>query len=255
MPENRPVAAAQVERRYRAHAAVAPLVRAVSVLTLMLLLPLPGRAQPPAESSDEVFALRLTHRRAQELLPLVEPLLSPNGTVELHTGWNLLVFHDEEEALERIRAFVADFDHPPRRLSVDIVVLRATEDPQAGTADDAPPWLAKGVGKLLNFPSYRTFGRARIGLLEGQNVEYSIGGFYAVRFEAGNVIPKARIRLRRFEILGGRDRGRRIFAADLSLHLDKPLVLGFARDEETGVELAVALLCRLEGSDVGGAVP
>jgi hypothetical protein len=249
IPPIRPAAPAK-DRRRRLLPVAGPWWLVVGIVLLMAL---PAAAvQPPTEeASDEVFAWRLTHRRAQELFPLVESLLSPNGTMELHNPWNLVVFRDDPETLERIRAFVTEFDRPPRRLSVDIVIMQSGKD-QSGkdqggdSEDDAPSWLAKGVGKVLNFPSYRTFGRARIGLLEGQNVEYTIGGRYGVRFEAGNVRPNGRLRLRQFEILSGPSHDRRIFAADLGVHLDKPYVLAFARDEQTGVEMAVALLCRWE---------
>jgi len=236
---------------HRRHLVAPPRVRLVLLLALFVLAA-PVTAQAPEEVPADVFAWRLNYQKAQELLPLVESLLSPNGTVELHTAWNLLVFHDDKENLDRIRAFVADFDHPPRELTFDIVILRASQDPQAGADDEAPPWLAKGVGRILKFPSYRSLGRVRIGLREGQTIEYTIGGHYAVRFEAGTVFSR-RIRLRRFEILAGSERERRIFAADLSLNLDRPQVLGFARDEETGVELVVALLVSQEESrDSGG---
>lgn len=229
-----------------------PAGRWLGLLVALCLVSVSAAAQSPEEIPGEVFAWRLNYQKAQELLPLVEPLLSPNGTVELHTAWNLLVFHDDKENLDRIRAFVADFDHPPRELSFDIVILRASRDEEEGAEQEAPPWLAKGVGKILNFPSYRSLGRARIGLLEGQTVEYTIGGVYAIRFQAGTVFSK-RVRLRRFEILAGPGGERRIFTADLSLNLDKPQVLGFAHDEETGVELVVALLIRQEESRPRGA--
>ena len=60
---------------------------------------------PRPDRIDEVLVLHaftLKHQRASDAIPLVHPLLSERGTVELQPGDNTLVIRDSPGALARI---------------------------------------------------------------------------------------------------------------------------------------------------------
>lgn len=68
--------------------------------------------------ADEARVLRVEHRSAAELIPLVEGLLSEGGKVSVDTRTNSLVVFDNKEVIEKIAALVAYLDRPLEQLRV-----------------------------------------------------------------------------------------------------------------------------------------
>lgn len=105
--------------------------RAAAVCALLLAL-LPPRA-PGAETLE---ALPLQHRTAEELVPLLEPLL-PEGAVVTGTGDVLLVRADAA-TLQQVRAALATLDRAPRQLLITVgqstaAALRSSSVQGSGT--------------------------------------------------------------------------------------------------------------------------
>lgn len=74
----------------------------------------------PGLSADEqaVEVIRITHRTARDFLPLVTPLLGPDGHVSADTRSNSLVVVETPDRIAKIRAFVTEMDRPVQRLRV-----------------------------------------------------------------------------------------------------------------------------------------
>lgn len=93
------------------------------------LLGFPGWA-PGADLVVEV--IRLHHRSADQILPLIQPLATP-GTVS-GAGRDIVV-RTSRGSLETVKKVVAQLDRPPRRL---IVTVRLDADPTRGPRAAAP---------------------------------------------------------------------------------------------------------------------
>ena len=68
----------------------------------------------------EVAVIEVGYRDVVEMLPLVETLLSPGGKVSADQRTNSLVIVADAESIERVRAFLADMDKPPRQAVVRV---------------------------------------------------------------------------------------------------------------------------------------
>src|ERR1700710_2415251 len=101
-------------------------------LLLILMLPLlageaaRGQAVPRIDDVLVLHAYMLKHQRASDAIPLVHPLLSERGTVELQPADNTLVIRDSAGALARILPVLRSFDHAPRPRRVEITIVRAS---------------------------------------------------------------------------------------------------------------------------------
>lgn len=66
----------------------------------------------------EVAVIKVKHRWAAELLPIVESMLSPEGTVTVSARVNSLVVVDTPEAIQRVQAYLSRFDRPVEQIRI-----------------------------------------------------------------------------------------------------------------------------------------
>jgi len=214
-------------------------------------------AQPPtligqeagAESPIVVRAFTFIHQPPEEALPLVYPLLTERGTVELQPAENTLVLRDEEGAIGRVLAVIRAFDHPVRSLDMQIRIVQAGQTPStSGSGSDLPGEIEARLRTLLNFTHYQTLASATFRAREGQEADYEVGGRYSVGFRVGTVLADRRVRLHGFRVERGENEGewRRLIHTTLSLRLNEPMILGLARAETSDSALMVVLTCRLQ---------
>lgn len=231
---------------------------AVSLALVVLATPL-GAQQQGAEGEAEalnVFAYTLRHQPAADLVELVRPLLSPRGTVELQPGDNTLVVRDSLAALARIVPVLRSFDHPPKPMRLEIMVVHASTSRVSPTIHSDVP--ARIVGRLRQLWRYETFklaARADLKTLEGQQVIYEMGDGYGVRFHLGTLVDDRRIKLRGFQVTRGEDPtiAEQLIHTNLNLELDQTVVLALARQEGSPTALIVVLTCRDASGASGGA--
>jgi general secretion pathway protein D len=111
---------------------------------------------PGSQIATQIF--RLQHESANNLVPVLRPLISPNNTINVNTGNNSLVITDYNDNLQRIGRIVAVLD-VPNASDLEIITLK-----HAIASDVAPlltrllesqssaPGAAQGAGDT----SYRT---------------------------------------------------------------------------------------------------
>jgi hypothetical protein len=234
--------------------------RESSRLLLVLMLALlsgeaaRGQGAPRLERVDEVLVLHaftLKHQRASDAIPLVHPLLSERGTVELQPGDNTLVIRDNAGALARILPILRSFDHAPRPLRVEIMIVRASRSAVSPPLNhsDLPEELTRRLRKLLLYDNYDLEAQAQLQAVEGEAVTYEIGEGYQVVFRLGTVLPDRRVRLADFEI--SRRSPRRsleLLHTNLNLWLDQTMSLGLAKSEGSREALMVVLTLRDGGA-------
>ncbi len=79
----------------------------------------------PSRGGDQVITqvFRLSHENANNLVPVLRPLISPNNTINANPGSNSLVITDYADNLQRIGKIIAAMDTPASG-DVEVVVLR-----------------------------------------------------------------------------------------------------------------------------------
>jgi general secretion pathway protein D len=76
-----------------------------------------------SKSGDQVVSqvFRLVHENANNLIPVLRPLISPNNTINANAGNNSLVITDYESNLSRLGAIISALDTPS---ATDVEVIR-----------------------------------------------------------------------------------------------------------------------------------
>ncbi len=111
-------------------------------------------------SGDQILTqiFRLSHENANNLVPILRPLISPNNTINANPGNNTLVITDYADNLQRMARIIAAMDTPAtgdvevialqHAVAVDILPLvqRLTGDGSGGAVPGAPPGVPAGGG-------------------------------------------------------------------------------------------------------------
>jgi hypothetical protein len=227
-----------------------------SLLLGALILSSALAAQPAAKAAGAVAAAgevvlqayTLRHQRASDAVALVYPLLSPKGTVELQPGGNTLVIRDVPAALSRIVPVLRNFDHAPRPMRLEVLIVKAsrnTVSPQVRHSD-LPEQLTKRLRDLLAYDNFETQAQAQLGGVEGQPVIYDLGQDYKVSFHFGTLMDDQRVKLSTFRI-SRKGEGRpetNLLQTNLTLWCDQTISLGLAKSEASREALMVVLTLR-----------
>jgi hypothetical protein len=212
--------------------------------------PAAAHALQPREPDELVLhAYTLRYQQAIEAIPLIQPLLTGRGTLELQPGGNTLVIRDTAAALARIVPVLRGFDHPAQPLRVEILIVRASRvavSPQVSHSDLPEP-LTRRLRELLPYENYEMQAQAQLASQEGQAVAYELGDDYAVSFRLGTLLEARRIKLANFEV--GRRAGKGKSAVplvhtSLNLCLDQTMSLGLARSEGSRDALIIVVTVR-----------
>jgi len=70
--------------------------------------------------ASEVAVIRVKYRWAADVLPIVQTLLSPQGTVTVSKRINSLVVVDSPESIQRVRAYLDRFDKPLEQVRIHV---------------------------------------------------------------------------------------------------------------------------------------
>lgn len=231
-----------------------PLRRSVASLLLLLALVAALPALPQASGEEiVVWAYTFKYQRSGEAVPLVYPLLSPQGTIEFQRAGNTLVVHDTQAAINRIMPVLRSFDHPARSLRLDVVVVRASRAPAVSPQvqrSDLPDWLTKRLHDLLKYDIFDVQAQAQLAGLEGQRVEYELGPEYKVGFRFGTLLQDQRLKLANFRI-ARRVEGRpeaNLLQSTLTIGLDQTISFGLAKSEASREALMLVLTLRDDDS-------
>jgi hypothetical protein len=204
-----------------------------------------------AQDTDElgVNAYTFKYLRAGEALPLVSTLLSKRGTVELQPATNTLVIRDTPGALSRILPVLRTYDHPARRLTLDLYIVRASRSQVSPPAprSDLPELMTRRLRSLLPYDIYEVQAQTQLSAREGQPVTYALGEEYQVSFRLGSVAADRQVKLSDFRVQRRGDRKAPavpLIHTNLNLMLDQTTSLGMARSESSPEALMVVVTLR-----------
>jgi hypothetical protein len=236
---------------------VTPALRSLASLFWILVLTAGLAAQSPPAGEVVLQAYTLRHQRAGEAVALVGPLLSPKGTVELQPQGNTLVIRDTAAALGRIMPVLKRFDHPPRPMRLEVLIVRASRavvSPQVQRSD-LPEQLTRRLRHLLAYDVFETQAQAQLAGVEGQPVVYDLGQEYKVSFRFGTLSEDQRVKLSSFRI-SRQGEGRQpvnMLQTNVMLWIDQTMSLGLAKSESSPEALMVVLTLR--GGEVARRQP
>ena len=196
-----------------------------------------------------VRAFPIQHRPVGEIALLVEPLLSPDGSMTIQPQFNLLTVQDSPAAIARVAKLVAEWDVKPPSYTVRVRVLLGTTVP--ATPGPASP-LIEGFGseltKVFHFTSYQEVETVQIPAPVGTPVAGEAGGRYHLRFlvRTGAGDPE-RVQLAQFEVarreagVGGNDTFRSVLRTTVSLEVGQTAIVAAARSEGASQGLVLVL--------------
>lgn len=227
----------------------------VSLLWGLVLLAsvLPAAPQNAPDAQEIVVrAYTFRYQQASEALPMIYPLLSPRGAVELQPSGNTLVIRDTVEAIRKLMPVLKGYDHRARDLRLEIYVVRAsrtTVSPQVQHSD-LPEELTKRLRGMLAFENFEKQAQAQLAGVEGQSVMYELGPEYKVSFRFGTLSDDRRVKLSNFRI-SRRAEGRPeldLLHANLTLSANHTTSLGLAPSESSPEALMLVLTLRDGGA-------
>ncbi|MEJ2166259.1 MAG: secretin N-terminal domain-containing protein [Desulfobacterales bacterium] len=70
--------------------------------------------------AGEVAVIRVKYRWASEMLPVVRSMLSSQGTVTVSQRINSLIIVDNQESIQRVRAYLEQFDKPVAQVKIHV---------------------------------------------------------------------------------------------------------------------------------------
>ncbi len=220
-----------------------PLNRALFALALALSSAAAARAQSPVEPPRlELHAYTLQYRRAEEAVPLVEPLLSAAGALGVQDDGRTLVVRDERRALDRITALLRAFDRQVLPLDLEILIVQARRGVSPpGTPNRMPRELGRKLARTLPYRSYVLRARTELGTREGEEVTYQVGDDYSVRFQVGRLEAGAQLQLRDFQLFHG-PAEQPLIHSTLHVRLEETYALGLAKSKDSPTALMVVLI-------------
>jgi Bacterial type II/III secretion system short domain len=68
----------------------------------------------------DVAVIRIKYRWASEVLPIIQSMLSPQGTVTVSERINSLIIVDSQDSIQRVRAYLEQFDIPLAQVKIHV---------------------------------------------------------------------------------------------------------------------------------------
>jgi hypothetical protein len=232
--------------------AIPATVASLAIVLSLLSAPGPSAALMAQTRDGDALALHaytLRYQQAIEAIPLIQPLLSSRGTLELQPGGNTLVIRDTSAALAQILPKLRAFDHPAQPIKVEILIVRASRtvvSPQVPRSD-LPDGLTRRLHELLSYEVYELQAQAQLASQEGQSVVYNLGEDFEVSFRIGTLLDARRIKLTNFEVSRRAATHRApepLVHTGLNLCLDQPMSLVLARSEGSRDALIIVVTPR-----------
>ncbi len=134
-------------------------------------------------AADEVRVFKIRHRPVREAPVVLEPLLSPTGSLLLQPGQNTVTVRDEGPVVERIATALAEWDVPPISYRIEVrAFLASAKAPPSGPGFGPSSAIDEAIRKVGRYEWIEEIGSVDITAEEGILVETAVAGEYSVRF-------------------------------------------------------------------------
>ena len=206
---------------------------------------------PAAPAKVKLFAYTFKHRRAEDAIELLQPLMSPVGTIEARRQDNTIAIRDTAAVLVAVEEACRAFDRPARPLAIEIMILEAHRSAYSPppTSENLPSGLEGRLKKLFPHYTYTLLASTLLSTSEGEDVDFEIGAGYGVSFRSGMVDQSNQLKLKGFQVLqSGKGALKALFNAAITLRLDQQTSVMLAKVEDSPTAVVVALTPRLSGA-------
>ncbi|HPW54978.1 MAG: hypothetical protein KA072_08140 [Thermoanaerobaculaceae bacterium] len=201
-------------------------------------------------SELEERAIQLRHQPVREAAAVVEPMLSPQGSVLIQPGTNSLTVRDRPEVVRHVVEVLTAWDVVPRdyRLRVRLILASTAAAIRPGQQPAKLEGFGSELTGLFRWSGFEEIDSFEVQAREGASVETKLGQGYTVRFtlRASPSEPE-RVQLAPCEVLRleGQEHGigvqHRVHRSNVSLRLGQTFILVTARSEEAKKALVVVL--------------
>ena len=198
-----------------------------------------------------VFVLK--HKRVEEAVLLVRPLLSESASVTLTQKLNAMTVTDRPENLDRIGKVILAFDVAPRSYSFAVKLVKARADVPAGSIAREIGGIGAKLKSLFQFNDYALIDSAVLRGTEGNILRYQLGTDYTLSFAVLSTAGSNELLLSAFTLSkiwnpkpGQPGLMRPLFRTSVPVTLSQTLVLGASKDEASKSALILILLAEEE---------
>lgn len=208
------------------------------------------------QTTQEVRVFQLRFKPAREAASLVEPLLSPDGSLLIQPRTNTLTVRDTAAVQKRVAEALASFDVPPEAFRIRLrFILASTVPPTPGAAAPLIEGVGKELAEVFRFTSYQELDTLVLTAADGATVEAEAAGKYYLKFVVrGGSRERDRLQLQGFELYrksrnpDGSEGLRLLLRTTLSLRLQQTGILGAARSEAANQALVLVFWAEREES-------
>lgn len=207
-----------------------------------------------AQTVQEVRVFQLRFKPAREAASVVEPLLSPDGSLLIQPRANTLTVRDTPAVQKRVAEVLASFDQPPETYRIRLrLILASTAPPTPGAASPLIEGVGKELSEVFRFTSYQELDTLLLAATDGATVEAEAAGRYYLKFSLrGASRERDRVQLQGFELYrktrnpDGSEGLRLLLRTTLSLRLKQTGILGAARSEAANQALVLVFWAERE---------
>ena len=204
-------------------------------------------------AEQELRVFQFHFRPAREAATLIEPMLSPEGSLLLQPGLNAITIRDNPDVLKRVTGALASWDVAPQAYKVRVRVFLAFHEPKSAAPPPSIPEIGEKMYLLFGFTRCEEVATVQVIAADGNAVEVAAGDRYHLRFMVRSVPQESdRVQLAQFQ-LARRDRSTEntevltpLLRATVSLLVKQPSVIVGARSENANKALFLVLLAERE---------
>ena len=206
-------------------------MRGRTALGLLALLLAASLAAQETTAVIRVYSLK--HIPVAEVIPYIQPLLSPVGDLRFQPAQNLLQVKDGPERQQLIEKMVASLDVAPASYRIAIKFMEASQAPPAGEVGAEVTGIGAQLKGVMPYASYSILEQLVIEGTPGDQISYRLGKDYQVEFTLRRVLQHpqmvqlAGLRLSKVRSLGGgQERLIPVLRTTLNLTVGQTHVLG-----------------------------
>src|SRR5512141_2629649 len=225
-------------------------IRALILASFALLTAGGTSALGAPQTVVKIFTLK--HRKVEDALAVLRPLLSDSGAVSviLETNLNSLTVRGTPARVDQITRAVAAFDVPLRAIDVAVTLLKSVGEKKGAVEKTNVSEEIRGIGeklkKLFNVTDFVRLDSVVVRGVEGQRAAYSMGGGYHLGFLLEPSRDGTQVQLRDLSLVRvrreeGREVRGEILRTSINVNLGQPYILGVGRDESAADKLFVVI--------------
>jgi hypothetical protein len=216
--------------------------RLAGVLAFAVLATLSGglagqEARKNGQQSVRVFSP--SYRTQEELVGLIQPLLSEDGSIMIQPRTRSITVKDRPAVLDHIAKVVAAADLPPRALELSVTLLRAGSGRIVGEPAQKTQEMATvrdRLKKLFSFDSYSILESVSFVGIEGNSAGFPMGKDFRLDFRLGrstddSIAKVADLVLSRLREENGKPEWKDVLRTSINVAIGQPFVLGVGKDE------------------------